>query len=561
MNGSGRTGEGSTSALSSLDDPEVLEVASLLARVEARGELPAFSFYRGKLLDGRLSYAELVTRVTVLAGALRSTYGVEAGDRVAVLAPNRLEIPVLVLALLRLGAVVVPLNPTAAPVDWTYILRHSGARGLAVTRDLSAQVPDGARPAFTIFLEDVFSLRGPPSPPTWPPADALAERLAVVLYTSGTTGEPKGVGLRQRNLLSNAWSMARHFHLDGVPQLSVLPLYHAHAFGFGLMTALSTGGHLVFTERLEPFTWAHVVRSESVEVTSVVPTLLPMLLLAGVTREKVPSLRHILVSSAPLPALVARDFESRTKIPLIQGWGLSEYTNFACCVSPDESPEEHARLMFAWEVPSIGPALQGTDVRVVDASGSPVGEETRGELAVRGHSTMQGYFEDPLATSRAIDEEGWLHTGDEGFFRMHGGRQVFFVTGRLKETIIRDAEKYSPARLEQRILETLPELSGKLVVVGFSHRDHGEEVGAYVEWASLDEGARARLLAAVDAMPLAERPKVVLWGARPIPRTHTGKVQRRKMQSWFAPWESYRGGAVLAEIPVSSDGTSAPPPP
>ena len=144
--------------------------------------------------------------------------------------------------------------------------------------------------------------------------------MGVVLYTSGTTGNPKGVALRQRNLLANGWSMARNFRLDATTQLAVLPLYHAHALGFGLMTALTTGGHLVFTERLEPFTWSQVIRTEAVEVSSVVPALLPMLLAAGVTRDKVPSLRHLMVSSAPLAVEVAREFEKRVGVPLIQGW-------------------------------------------------------------------------------------------------------------------------------------------------------------------------------------------------------------------------------------------------
>jgi acyl-CoA synthetase (AMP-forming)/AMP-acid ligase II len=522
------------------------DVPTLLTLLRGKGERPALSFYRGKVLEGRLSYGELSEKVLALAGALRASWGIEAGDRVAILAPNRMEIPVLVLALLRLGAVVVPLNPASSVIDWTYILGHSGARGLCATRDLAAQVPSAARPPFTMVLEDTFDL----APAALPAAgDGFEERLAVVLYTSGTTGDPKGVALRQRNLFDNAWSMARQFRLDGTTQLTVLPLYHAHAFGFGLMSALSTGGHLVFTERLEPFTWAHVIRSESVEVTSVVPTLLPMLLAAGVTYEKVPTLRHVLVSSAPLPALVARDFESRTRIPLIQGWGLSEYTNFACCVSPYEPPEEHAKLMFSWEVPSVGPALEGTEVRVLDANGIVAGEDARGELLVRGHSTMQGYFNDPMATERTVDGEGWLHTGDEGFFRLHDGRPVFFVTGRLKETIIRDAEKYSPLRLERRIVDSLPELAGKLVVLGFPHREHGEEVGAYIETEKLDEAVRVRFLLAIDAMLLAERPKVVLWGARPVPRTHTGKIQRRKMQPWFAPWAAYRGGTLVSALP------------
>jgi long-chain acyl-CoA synthetase len=537
-----------------MSHPPMLEVTSLLDRMQENGGRRALSFYRGKTREGHLTYGEVARAAVGLATALQETFHVEAGDRIAILSPNRLEIPVVVLALLRLGAVAVPLNPAAAPADWTFILRHSGARGLVATRDLAALVPSGARPELTLFVEDALALPNPSAVAVAPLGDepSLADRLGVVLYTSGTTGDPKGVGLRQRNLFSNAWSMATNFGLSQTTQLAILPLYHAHAFGFGLMTALSTSGHLVFTERLEPFTWAHVIREESVAVTSVVPTMLPMLLAAGVSLEKVPTLRHILVSSAPLPTDLAREFETRTKIPIVLGWGLSEYTNFACCVSPDETAESRADLLYSREAPSIGPALPGTEVRVVDASGTPVSEETRGELVVRGHSTMQGYFADPEATARTLDSEGWLHTGDEGFFRAHGERPVFFVTGRLKEIIIRDAEKYSPLRLERRLTLALPELSGKLVVLGFPNVDHGEEVGAYLEVPTVDDGLRARLVQALDSLPLPERPKVVLFGAQPIPRTHTGKIQRRKMQPWFSPWAKHRGALVVKELPLES---------
>jgi long-chain acyl-CoA synthetase len=526
--------------------PAALDFPGLLLGLAEHAERAALSFYRGKVLEGRLSYRELLERVEALAGGLSERLGVRPGDRVALLTPNRLEVPVLVLALLRLGAVVVPLNPAASPEDWKYILKHSGARGLCGTRELLLRVPRAAEVAFTLALEEAFALTGqPPQPPS-----GLAEQLAVILYTSGTTGNPKGVALRQRNLIANAWSMARNFRLAGTVQYAVLPLYHAHAFGFGLMTALSTGGHLVFSERLEPFTWARVVRAESVEVSSVVPSLLPALRAAGVTRKQVPSLRHLMVSSAPLSTAIARDFEAHTEIPLIQGWGLSEYTNFACCVSPFVSPEEHQRLMFSWEVPSIGPALEGTEVRVIDAHGGPAAEGTRGELLVRGHSMMGGYFQDAENTARTIDADGWLHTGDEGFFRLQHDTPIHFVTGRLKEIIIRDAEKYSPLRLEQRLLEALPELSGRLVVLGFPHREHGEEVGAYLEIDACDNSLRQRLGAAIEAMPVAERPKVVLHGTQPIPRTHTGKIQRRKMQPWFALWAEHRGQTVVEALPA-----------
>jgi long-chain acyl-CoA synthetase len=522
------------------------DVPALLEILARRPERLSLSFYRGKTLEGRLTAGELVRRVETLARALSSEVGLKAGDRVALLTPNRLEVPVVVLALLRLGAVAVPLNPGSDVSDWTYILRHSQSRALFATRELAERVPEAARPPFVLHVEDAFSLDGAAASVL--PGAPLGEELGVVLYTSGTTGSPKGVGLRQRGLIENAWSMAKNFRLEEAVQLAALPLYHAHAFGFGLMTSLTTGGHLVFTERLEPLTWAHVVRAESVTVSSVVPTMIPMLLAAGVTAEKVPTLRHLLVSSAPLPVDQAKLFGQRARIPIVVGWGLSEYTNFACCMSPWEPAEERERLLFGWDVPSMGPALEGTEVRVVDSTGAPVGEGVRGELVVRGHSTMLGYLADPESTAAAIDRDGWLHTGDEGFFHLRGERPTFFVSGRLKEVIIRDAEKFSPLRLEGRLVEALPELSGKLVVLGFPHREHGEEVGAYVETEALSPELEARLLAAITAMPLPERPKVVLWGPRPIHRTHTGKVQRRKMIPWFDGRAAHRGGTVFDEV-------------
>jgi long-chain acyl-CoA synthetase len=210
--------------------------------------------------------------------------------------------------------------------------------------------------------------------------------------------------------------------------------------------------------------------------------------------------------------------------------------------------------MSSWEVPSVGPALDGTEVRVVTPGGEPAADGERGELLVRGHSTMAGYFEDLESTARTIDGEGWLRTGDEGFYRVLGDRPVYFITGRLKEIIIRDAEKYSPLRLERAIVEALPELSGRLVVLGFPHQEHGEEVGAYLQIEALDEPLRQRLTAVLRAMPVAERPKVVLHGSEPAPRTHTGKIQRRRMQPWFQDWAAHRGPLVIAARP---DGASS----
>jgi long-chain acyl-CoA synthetase len=532
---------------------DVPDLLAALRRLPA--DRPALTFYKGRTAVGRLGYGQLLDRIDQLTRRLRDDLGVRPGDCVAVLSPNRLEIPALLLAAMRLGAAVVPLNPTTPPADWDYILAHSQARLIFGVRELLARLI--RPPARVCAFEDEPA--GPRAEGDAAAADlvpsapgAQAGNLAIVLYTSGTTGTPKGVALPQWSLLANAWSMAVNFGFRDEIQFAVLPLYHAHALGFGLMTTLTTGGHLVFAERFDPFSWAEILRAESVTVTSVVPTLLSPLLQVGVRRDRVPALRTMLVSSAPLSAALARAFETKTAIPLVQGWGLSEYTNFACCLSPALPDDQRQRLLYGQlgddQLTSIGGPLPGTEVKVVGPAGQTATAEQRGELHVRGHSTMLAYFRDAGATAEAFAGDGWLRTGDEGFFRLVNGQPVFFITGRIKETIIRDGDKLSPLAIERQILAALPELEGRLVVLGFTHEVHGEEIGVYIEGEEIGDALGARLTKVAGEMPPDSRPKVILHGAAPIPRTHTGKIQRRKLQPTFAPFSACRGALRIERV-------------
>ncbi len=506
------------------------DVTELFAALNAHPGRPALTFYQGRTPAGQLTYGELLTRVAAMAARLHGNFGIGPGDRIALLSVNRLEVPVVCLAAMRLGAALVPLNPGAPPEDWSYVVDHAEAKLVVIDVVFRDRLPDWK--AKVVAFDEIGEILDCDAAGDAPPT---GEALAVVLYTSGTTGRPKGVALSQRAVLANAWSMATNFGLEQTCQMTVLPLYHAHALGFGLMTALGTGGHLIVAERFDPFAWAEIIRRESVEVTSVVPSLLPALLDMRVTADKVPSLRHILVSSAPLSAALARSFESRTGIRLVQGWGLSEYTNFACCLSPAMDRE----LLYDDDSTCVGPPLPGTEVKL-----SPTGE-----LCVRGHSRMLGYYRDPEATRQAIDDDGWLHTGDEGRAVERNGRPFFFITGRIKEIIIRGGEKLSPLAIERRIFEAVPELEGHLVVLGFLHRAQGEEVGAYVEAAAIANGERQRLSTAIEGLPPEIRPKVLIVGEAPIPRTHTGKIQRRKLQPLFDRFEEARGPLRIETAP------------
>jgi acyl-CoA synthetase (AMP-forming)/AMP-acid ligase II len=212
----------------------------------------------------------------------------------------------------------------------------------------------------------------------------------------------------------------------------------------------------------------------------------------------------------------------------VQGWGLSEFTNFATCTelpSHAASPR-HPLLDYAW--PAIGRALPGFEVQVRGPQGAVLAPGMKGELFVRGASRMLGYFGHPPTA------DDWLATGDEGYCDEDERGALFFITGRLKDLIIRDAEKLSPLAIERRLLASCPQLAGRLAVVGFPHAVHGEEIGAYLESDDVDAETVDSLLRGAEALPDILRPKVVLCGASPIPRTHTGKVQRLRLRALFA---------------------------
>jgi long-chain acyl-CoA synthetase len=505
------------------------------------------TFYRRGERIVSYSYREMWLEIERRVNWLISL-GVTSGDRVALLSPNDPEVPLFTLALMNLGATSVPLNPNSAAGDWEFILRHSEAKGLLVAPELMQRTAElhQSAPGFVASLAQVPLVV--PSQTSREASRAMASDISVILYTSGTTARPKGVALTHRNLMFNVTRMASHFGLDGTTQLSVLPLYHAHAFNFGLMTALLTGGHFVFTERFDPFTWAQVINDEKVEVTSAFPTILPLIRQTGVNAETVPSLRCVMVTSSPLPSAVARSFETNVGIPLMHGWGLTESTCLSTCVELDLTQPEHDQVMYGWKVPSIGTPLTDIEVAVFDDAGNRAGPEQPGELKIRGNTLMSGYFHDTEATEAAI-QDGWFHTGDEGFFVEVKNKPYFFITGRLKELIIKGGQNFSPMALEESIFARLPELRGKLTILGFQHDLYGEEIGIYL---CDPEGrfSHDALIDAVQALPALARPGVVVCGSAPIPQTHTGKVQRRKLQELFAGHRDCAGRTKFVSVAV-----------
>jgi acyl-CoA synthetase (AMP-forming)/AMP-acid ligase II len=496
---------------------------------ERQPSAEALSFYREGRLSRRESYGSIVARARSVRSVLVNGYGLRVGDRLAILSPNADYLVPILLGALSAGIVIVPLNPSGSAEDWHYILQHSGASMLLATSSLQNNIEGaGFWHGITANFESLEN--APASPPFV--HHASPDLPAVILYTSGTTGFPKGVVLTQSALLQNAAWMVSRLALEHPVHLVALPLCHAHALGVGCLSTFIAGGRMVLMETFNPFAWPQLIAEEGVTFSSVVPHMLPALRRIGVRAERLPSLRGLLVSSAPLAPGDARTFEEDTGIPLFQGWGQSEFTNFATCMPTSLDTRERQQLLWQGQHSSVGTPLPGVEVRVVAPDGMPLGEGLEGELWLRGGTRMLAYHQSDAETARALEGD-WLKTGDLGYFSTNAQGQQFFISGRIKEIIIRGADKLSPTALERKLAARIEELEpGSYAIVGYPDSNHGEEVGLVVHG---EESVRLReLLHRASAwLALPERPKRIVFVPNPLPRTHTGKLRRQSLRTLF----------------------------
>ncbi len=512
-------------------------------------------------VEGRrteLTYAGFWSRARALSAWMTGELGLEPGQRVASLARNSLEATLVSFAAFDAGLVLVPCNMTEHAERLAFVLENSQARALFV---LEPYVERGAALAAQVGISVRVQLSGAPATGFRRPPFAFAtggtgtgsagiyaegagrrrERSldrsseAVIVYTSGTTGAPKGVVLTHGNLLADAAGIAAwHGLTRGQRMMCVLPVHHVNGLVVTLVTPQVYGGSVVLNGRFQTEHFWRRAAVERVQVVSVVPTLLAFLLERPelFEREDLASFHHIICGAGPLTVELATHFEDRFGVPIVHGYGLSETTCYSSFLPADLIPDEHRRWMRDYGFPSIGMAIPPNEMAIHDAEGRGMADGEKGEIVIRGHNVMKGYFGRPEANAEAF-AHGWFRSGDEGF-RKDG---FYFITGRIKELIIRGGVNLSPLEIDE-VLNRVPGVAAGLAV-GFANDWYGEEVGAYVkrapQAAEVTEADVLRACAAV--LPFHKRPKVVVFGEA-IPVTSTGKYQRRKLLGLFEDWRA-----------------------
>lgn len=463
-----------------------------------------------------VSYGDLARKVRGLAAGLRAR-GLRPGDTVAYALTNGPQSALAVLGLFYGGWHATAVNLVAGKDIIGYVLDHSGAR-LVIAQDATAPALAEAQAAAGLSVP-VLML----TPEAFEAPDDGAEVCpgpgddALLMYTSGTTGRPKGVVLTQGNLLAGGRATALAHALTPADRaMCVLPLYHINGLIVTVMAPLVSGGSVAMPERFSVSTfWGDVART-GCSWFSVVPTQISYLLHAegGEAEAKAAPLRFGRSASAPLSPDVQQAFERRFGLPIVETMGLTETA--AQILSNPLPPAPR-------KIGSPGIAF-GNEVMIADAAGAEVPRGTEGEVLVRGPNVMKGYLRNPAATAEALTPDGWLRTGDLG--RMDADGYVF-ITGRLKELIIKGGENIAPREIDEA-LYTHPDIVEAAAFACPCPR-YGQRVEAAVRLVDGSGATGDDLIALcrdrLGAFKAPDRIHVL----PELPKGPSGKIQRKKL--------------------------------
>ena len=497
------------------------------------------------------SYTEFGTMVQRAVTFLHDQVGLRRGDRLATILFNHDITVVLYFAAWSSGITVVPIN-VEEPIDkMRFILEHSEASAVCcwhsyveavkgIQRDLPAlrQVIELKDDSFMKNKSQVA--RGETNYNPLVPGHALhagsLEDEALIIYTSGTTGQPKGVVLTVENLLIDADAIADWYHFGLSDRLMcVLPIHHVNGIVVTLITPFYCKGSTVLNRKFKSATFWRRLHKEHVTCVSVVPTLLEFLLDAKEDRSsyRLDCFKGFICGAGPLLKETAMRFEDRFHFPILHGYGLSETTCYSCFLPDDLSRDEHRHWLRDYEFPSIGVPLRHNVMTILNDHGQPLPEMSRGEICIRGRTVCAGYFKRDDANEAAF-KWGWFRSGDEGFYaRDKQGRPFFFISGRLKELIIRGGVNISPLEIDDA-LKSHPFVQFAMAFP-FEHRYYGEEIAAYVvPRDGVPSATEAELLEHCRRLlPFSKCPKVLLFG-HDVPYTSTGKPKRLELTTRLA---------------------------
>jgi long-chain acyl-CoA synthetase len=483
--------------------------------------------------DTKLSYAQLNGMVQKLAGGLRKL-GIARGQHIAILLPNVPHFTLSYYAAQTLGCPVVPLNVLLTKDEIAYHLADSDAVALIAWEGFFEQAQAGfsATPSCKHLLIAKGDLHDKDAPsgvhslnvvlaggePMRETAATMPDDTAVILYTSGTTGRPKGAELSHFNLMHNAEYVSTRllsFGHDTVA-LAVLPLFHSFGQTVVQNATLRVGGTLVLLPRFDPKVAFQLMHEHKVTVFAGVPTMYFALLnLPEANQYSVSSLRYCVAGGSAMPVEVMRAFDHKYNVNILEGYGLSE-TSPVASFNVLDRPKKAG---------SIGLPLHGVEFKLIDEQGQTIeAAMTAGEICIRGPNVMKGYYKKPDANKESI-KDGWFSTGDVAHRDADG---YYFIVDRKKDMIIRGGFNVYPREIEEVLYAHEAVLEA--AVIGVPHASHGEEVKAVLAFKPGKQASNDEVIAFCKERLAAYKYPRIIEVRDSLPKTATGKILKRELR-------------------------------
>lgn len=501
----------------------------------------------------RLTFGELQQRSIDLARRLRGM-GLSLGDKVACLLDNGLFTAELFLGSMYGGFVPVPLNVGAGPSQLEYTLRHCDARVAFTSDDYQELLHRAAGPAHQHFsMIPTHADHGPDWTGKQSPSGELPavdpEDDALLVYTSGSTGQPKGVIVSHRSVIAGGWNTVHAHQLSPRDRsLCVLPLYHMNAQIVTLMSTLLSGGSVIMPRRFDAHSFWKLAAQYRCSWFALVPTIISQLLhwtdpVDGCEGAGLEQVRFARSSSAPLAPSQHEAFERKFKLLLIEAMGSTEAGG--AILSNPLPPGE--RKVGSPGIP------YGFDVKVVDAVGQELPRGQAGEIILRGPSAMRGYYKDPGATAAVIGPDGWLRTGDLGYQDEDG---YFWIVGRVKELILKGGENIAPREIDE-VLARHPAIV-EAAALGVPDPYLGEEIVAYVVLKPGESCTAPELIDFCTRELGHFKAPSKIYFAEELPKGPSGKVQRLRLAERTEKDALAMVLSVCANRPVGAPETPMP---
>lgn len=505
-------------------------VANYLSSTKEHGHLPFITVFEQKTIIKK-TYQEFHKDVLCAASHIRSHLKDE--KTVVLIGGNSYLFSVYIVATLLLGKTLCPLNPAEG---WTRLTKKilQLNENTLVFHAPSNTPPEGLK-ALRMTLEqkvpsfDISSLnlelREDSSP-------------LILIFTSGTTGYSKVVMQTEKNILSNVDALIEHHELFKKKTiLTPLPLFHVNALEFSFFCTLFSGGQLILLENAEPFLLKEALLHQKVHILSILPPIIKILhFMKNQFQEPLRQVDYVVSAAAPLSVELAKAFFADFSVRIIQGYGLSEAVNFSAVMPIQVSDVDYEEMMFHHGFPSIGKSLRGNHIDILKEDGSLAGAQIPGEICIRGHNVMNSYKD---IAPEVLFKDGYLHTGDLGFYLEKEGERFFFISGRLKDVIKRFGESVSLREVDD-LVNTFAFPDFDAIAVPFENDYAGEEIGLVVKGNPQLQTQPETFREHLQQMPVFLRPKIIIFTDESI-RTPSGKPCRWQFNHLF---KSFKAKAI-----------------